>query len=59
MSQGRQEKESAYRPLDRAADSLLWGKMKVEGKLDISGYTDKKGQKRMTFGILPDTYGLL
>ena len=59
MSQGRQEKKSAYRPPDRAADSLLWGKMKVEGKLDISGHTDKKGQKRMTFRILADTYGLL
>jgi hypothetical protein len=34
-------------------------KMKVEGKLDISGYTGKEGQKRMTFGILADTYGLL
>jgi len=59
MSQDRQEKKSAYQPPDRAADSLLWGKMKVEGRLDISGYTGKEGQKRMTFRILADTYGLL
>jgi hypothetical protein len=31
----------------------------VDGQLDISEYTDKEGQKRMTFGILADTYRLL
>jgi len=34
-------------------------KVTVEGKLDISEYTDKEGQKRMTFGVLADTYRLL
>ena len=31
----------------------------VEGKLDISDYTDEEGQKRMTFRVLADTYRLL
>jgi single stranded DNA-binding protein len=34
-------------------------KVLVGGKLDISEYTDKEGQKRMTFRILADTYRLL
>ena len=34
-------------------------KVLVEGRLDISDYTDKEGQKRMTFRILADTYRLL
>lgn len=34
-------------------------KVLVEGKLDISEYTDKEGQKRMTFRVLADTYRLL
>jgi len=31
----------------------------MAGKLDISEYTDKEGQKKMTFRILVDTYRLL
>jgi len=31
----------------------------VDGRLDISEYTDKEGQKRNTFRILADTYRLL
>jgi single stranded DNA-binding protein len=34
-------------------------KVLVEGRLDISEYTDKEGQKKMTFRILVDTYRLL
>jgi len=34
-------------------------KVLVEGKLDVSDYTDKEGQKRMTFRVLADTYRLL
>ena len=34
-------------------------KVLVDGNLDISEYTDKEGQKRMTFGILADAYRLL
>ncbi len=34
-------------------------KVFVEGRLDISEYTDKEGQKRITFRILADTYRLL
>ena len=34
-------------------------KVLVEGRLDISEYTDKEGQKRITFRILADTYRLL
>jgi len=34
-------------------------KVLVEGKLDISDYTDKEGQKRMTFRLLADAYRLL
>ena len=34
-------------------------KVLVDGNLDISEYTDKKGQKRTSFRILADTYGLL
>ena len=34
-------------------------KVLVEGRLDISDYTDEEGQKRMTFRILADTYRLL
>jgi single-strand DNA-binding protein len=34
-------------------------KVLVEGKLDISEYTDQEGQKRMTFRVLADTYRLL
>jgi single-stranded DNA-binding protein len=34
-------------------------KVVVDGKLDISEYTDKQGQKRITFRILADTYRLL
>jgi single-strand DNA-binding protein len=34
-------------------------KVLVEGKLDISEYTDKEGQKKLTFRILADTYRLL
>jgi len=34
-------------------------KVLVEGKLDISEYTDKEGQKRVTFRVLADTYRLL
>jgi len=34
-------------------------KVLVDGRLDISDYTDKEGQKRMTFRILADTYRLL
>ena len=34
-------------------------KLLEDGKLDISEYADKEGQKRMTFGILADTYRLL
>lgn len=30
--------------------------MKVEGRLDISQYTDKEGQKRRTLRILADGY---
>ena len=28
----------------------------MDGNLDISEYTDKEGQKRITFRILADTY---
>lgn len=31
-------------------------KVLVEGRLDISEYTDKEGQKRSTFRILADAY---
>ena len=31
----------------------------MEGKLDISEYTDNEGQKRMSFSILADAYRLL
>jgi len=31
----------------------------VEGRLDISEYTDKEGQKKLTFRVLADTYRLL
>jgi single-strand DNA-binding protein len=34
-------------------------KVLVEGKLDISEYTDEEGQKKMTFRVLADTYRLL
>ena len=34
-------------------------KVLVEGKLDIDEYTDKEGQKRMTFRVLADSYRLL
>ena len=34
-------------------------KVLVEGKLDISGYTDEEGQKKMTFRVLAHTYRLL
>jgi len=34
-------------------------KVLVEGRLDISEYTDEEGQKRMTFRVLADTYRLL
>ena len=34
-------------------------KVLVEGKLDISEYTDEEGQKRITFRVLADTYRLL
>jgi single stranded DNA-binding protein len=34
-------------------------KVLADGKLDISEYTDKEGQKRVTFRILADTYRLL
>lgn len=34
-------------------------KVLVEGKLDISEYTGKEGQKRMTFRLLADIYRLL
>jgi len=34
-------------------------KVLVDGKLDISEYTDKEGQKRTSFRILADTYLLL
>jgi len=34
-------------------------KLLVDGKLDISEYTDKEGQKRTSFRILADTYRLL
>ena len=34
-------------------------KVLVEGKLDISEYTDKEGQKKLTFRVLADTYRLL
>ena len=34
-------------------------KVLVEGKLDISEYTDQQGQKRMTFRVLADNYRLL
>ena len=34
-------------------------KVLVDGKLDISEYTDKEGQKRISFRILADTYRLL
>jgi len=34
-------------------------KVLVDGRLDISEYTDKEGQKRKTFRILADTYRLL
>ena len=34
-------------------------KVLVDGNLDISEYTDKEGQKRITFRILADTYRLL
>jgi single-stranded DNA-binding protein len=31
----------------------------VDGKLDITEYTDKDGQKRTSFRILADAYRLL
>jgi len=31
----------------------------VDGNLDISEYTDKEGQKRISFRILADIYRLL
>jgi single-stranded DNA-binding protein len=34
-------------------------KVLLDGKLDISGYTDKDGQERTSFTILADTYRLL
>jgi single-stranded DNA-binding protein len=34
-------------------------KVLVEGRLDISEYTDEEGQKRMSFRVLADTYRLL
>ena len=34
-------------------------KLLVDGKLDISEYTDKEGQKRISFRRLADTYRLL
>jgi single-strand DNA-binding protein len=34
-------------------------KVLVEGKLDISDYTDKEGQKRIAFRVFADTYRLL
>ena len=34
-------------------------KVLVDGKLDISEYTDNEGQKRTSFRILADTYRLL
>ncbi len=34
-------------------------KVVVDGKLDISEYTDKYGQKRTSFRILADAYRLL
>lgn len=34
-------------------------KLLVDGKLDISDYTDNEGQKRMSFRILADSYRLL
>jgi single-stranded DNA-binding protein len=34
-------------------------KVLVEGRPDISEYTNKEGQKRMTFRVLADTYRLL
>jgi len=34
-------------------------KVTVEGKLNISEYADKEGEKRMTFRVLVDTYRLL
>ena len=34
-------------------------KVLVEGRLDISEYTDQEGQKKMTFRVLADTYRLL
>jgi single-strand DNA-binding protein len=34
-------------------------KVLVEGRLDISEYTDEEGQKKMTFRVLADTYRLL
>jgi single-strand DNA-binding protein len=34
-------------------------KVLVEGRLDISEYTNEEDQKRMTFRVLADTYRLL
>ena len=34
-------------------------KLLVDGNLDISEYTDKEDQERITFRILADTYRLL
>jgi single stranded DNA-binding protein len=34
-------------------------KVLVEGRLDISEYTDEEGQKKVTFRVLADTYRLL
>ena len=34
-------------------------KVLVEGRLDISEYTDEEGQKKMSFRVLADTYRLL
>ena len=46
--------------LAEACENVRKGlKLLVDGKLDISEYTDKEGQKRISFGILADTYRLL
>jgi len=50
----------AFGKLAETCENVKKGvKVLVEGKLDISEYTDKEGQKRTSFRILADTYRLL
>jgi len=50
----------AFGKLAETCENVKKGvKVLVEGRLDISDYTDEEGQKRMAFRILADTYRLL